>query len=457
MSYNEHILGELKYGQGIFREAIIKFRSLEGRRVLYYSHDDPDGITSAVLMTKIFKKLDIDYEIYLPETYELERFRVEEAVAKTKRPFDALIVTDKGTQERFDTYTEIIKDIIIIDHHFIQGMPKKCLVFHPQIQCSCSHLVHMILTGLGMREDYDDFLNLIGLKGDWTIDPVRDFAAEFVQPFVDEVKPNFAGLFRKTRGDTWFDIKQDGITCTLSQITEFLHALCGGGFQFFYNDRDKSLQNLNQPFFTSNILNNMRKNISKVKKISTLKNFIDILPDKKTALKIWNFYRSDWEKAKVLVDSTAPVGDFGLVKIFLYIGNQIPLIPMLGSVKLNELAKRYNCEDAVLVMVNLEKNKNIHFSMRALTDKVHVGKICNNLATRLQKRFNDCEQITGGGHPTAGECKIRRTDIPLLVCIKEFMDILNKMYNFSKQQTLEEEDKKQAFELGLEYLKIKMP
>ena len=55
-------------------------KNLEGKNVLVYSHDDPDGITSALIFTRLMKKLQINYKLEIPSTMELEEEPQEEAV-----------------------------------------------------------------------------------------------------------------------------------------------------------------------------------------------------------------------------------------------------------------------------------------------------------------------------------------------------------------------------------------
>ncbi|HLD29601.1 MAG TPA: DHH family phosphoesterase, partial [bacterium] len=117
MTYLEFLETEKKR---IALEPLLQLLSgLAKRRVLVYSHDDPDGLTSALIFTRLLKKLDIPFRLLFPSTYELEKERLETDLRKES--VETVFLLDKGTMGYYDEYAGLVKNFIVIDHHPLFG------------------------------------------------------------------------------------------------------------------------------------------------------------------------------------------------------------------------------------------------------------------------------------------------------------------------------------------------
>ncbi|MDI6642385.1 MAG: hypothetical protein QME68_08780, partial [Elusimicrobiota bacterium] len=86
------------------RNIVEKLNSIKGKNCLVFVHDDPDGLTSGVIIKRVIEKLGSDVTLRIPETMELERFRIEEELKKKK--YDVLFIVDKGTMGYYNSYLE---------------------------------------------------------------------------------------------------------------------------------------------------------------------------------------------------------------------------------------------------------------------------------------------------------------------------------------------------------------
>jgi hypothetical protein len=426
-------------------------KSLKGKKVLCYSHDDPDGLTSAVIFTRLLKKLQIDYELKIPTTMELEEDRLKKDLKEDN--YEAVFVLDKATMGYYDKYVEYIKNFVVIDHHPLQGENLRSIfVVNPQIHgdyksCSTSFLVHMIAENFESTEDYDDFLALVGLKGDWAVEPATDIVSDYVSEFYKErVSGKFNNLVKKIRSQpTMFEVKQIENTTLLNQITELYFALGGGGFQYFYNDRDERLRDINQPEFSFEIMEKEYNNFNLWK---SLDDFINATSNPEIVNLLYGYFLRDWENTIKGFSSTALLTTFGNIDTYLFLGYKVSLMPMTGSVYLSELKKESAGKEVLFIMINRELNDGIHFSIRATSAQVHAGKICGNLAKRLVAEYNHNDQITGGGHPFAAECRTRKSGITLAQSLKVFAKLIMDMEEVeNKGGSNDGED------LGMEYLR----
>lgn len=100
-------------------------------------------------------------------------------------------------------------------------------------------------------------------------------------------------------------------------------------------------------------------------------------------------------------------------------------MPMVGSKKLYQYK---DDSDAIIVMFNIEENKDIHISLRGATEKIHLGKIASSIAEKLNSNLEDKSKISGGGHPLAAECKIKQEAV-------SFLDVFLETLNFLKHFT----------------------
>ena len=74
----------------------------------------------------------------------------------------------------------------MIDHKMLNGRLEKRTFFNPAAELSVltvsSLLCHMIVTKMGLSDDYDDFAALMSCRGDFALEPVEKTVAKFVQP-----------------------------------------------------------------------------------------------------------------------------------------------------------------------------------------------------------------------------------------------------------------------------------
>jgi hypothetical protein len=463
--YTEWIEKEIKSSEGL-QKIVERIKTVKDQKCLVISHDDPDGITACLILKRLLDKLGAEVDYSFPPSYILTKEQL--AFIVKKKRYDLLFILDKGTTSYYDEHTMITKDIIVIDHHFPdlpEGPPKKCLLYNPNgdpqvkdyIRCSTSLLIHMIATNLGLREDYDDFLCFIGLKGDFAIDPAIGEVSKFAQVFYETHSPKFKNLLTPLKSrPTMFDITQREKTCLLSRITELIHGTCGGGFQYFYNDRAKSLKGVDQVdlVFTS-LFKYGRKNPN-ISNLKRLDHFLNEIPYRWVIQQLYKYYLKDWDNATHLLDSTTSLGKMGRVAIHLFIGEEVPLLPMVGSAKLYDLTKDSGEKHLLLVMLNKESGGGTHFSLRATSDRIHCGKICHTLANRLVRKYGFPNLITGGGHSRAAECKTRTAPVPTSTAILAFFRLYEQLRNLSlraDKNGLKKREKEIAIDLGLDYLK----
>lgn len=453
MSYQEQVEREL-LELGPLATIVNKLKSKAWRKVLIFADDDPDGVTAAVVLTRLFKDLGIEYSLDMPAPFELEAFRVKEWTANAR--YDAIFCIDKGTCGYYDEFATPGRDFVIIDHHFYQGNPEKCIVYNPKKPCCTAYLCHRLMTAMGHRHDFDDYATLIGLRSDWAIRPHVTPVADFIEPFYAEVTRKFPRTFVKiTTRPTWMEIDQREWTVPLNQIAELAFAVSGGGFQYWYGDRDPSLKDRHPPTFLYNSLIKMGQNMVHLEDIESLGDFLRVMPEEKVARKMYEWYLKDWDAASGFLDNAFLVRKLGPASIYLYVGGDVPLLPMVGSVKLGEMVKKNRDAAAVLIMAVQLKSGWTHFSLRGTTDRIHVGKICSQMASRLVAKHGFKDEITGGGHPQAGECKVRRPEISFFSNLHELMEYIGKLESLDAafvSKKLAAGDKPYAIDLGLTYV-----
>ena len=434
MTYQEHIESELKT-DGAFAAIVDGLRSKRWKRILIFADDDPDGGTAAAILIRLFKALGIEYRVDLPAPFELEAFRVQ-AWADRER-FDAIFCIDKGTCGYYDDFAVPGRDFVVIDHHLYQGTPAKCIVYNPRKPCCTAYLCHRILTA-------------VGLRADWSIRPHTFPIADYIVPFYDEASAKFPRLFEKIRTrPTWMEIDQREWTLVLNQIAELSFAVTGGGFQYWYGDRDPALKDTHPPTLHLDALLELGQNAANLPAVDSLDRFVRMIPNSETIRRMYEWYLKDWDSTSAKLDNAFRAGQIGPVTVYFFVGGEVPLLPMIGSVKLGDLVKKNGDEAAALIMAVRLNNGWTHFSMRGTSEKIHLGKICSNLASRLVGRHGFKDEITGGGHPQASECKIRRPEISFFDNLRELTEYLHRLESAAVAAQV---DGKEAADIGLTFL-----
>lgn len=384
------------------------------KRAIIFAHDDPDGIASAAILCRYLKKAKTPYYISFPHYYELTEKELKEVLKKVRDPTDLYIV-DKGTINYYQNYKKYIRNIIIVDHHQVQGVPKNCTIINPNISGKyiLTSTSYLMFNYVKATSPYDEFLTLIGLKSDWVINPTVNFTSPYCKNFYLRCKSEYPNLFKRMKSSpTLFDTPFTKYTTLLNKIAEFYFSLTGGGFQYFY------LKNLNQPRLAFDVL---LKEVN-VNDITTLDEYIGNLPNCAKCQKIYSLFLKDWEKSYKKFDSTILFDKINGIKIFLFIGEDVPLMPFVGSFRLCEFSKN---KKAAIIMINKTKDPKtgIHFSFRSNTDELNVGKLATLFTEKLILKYNNRGVISGGGHPRAAECKTRSSNVPFQDALKIFLDV----------------------------------
>ncbi|MCK4776732.1 MAG: hypothetical protein KAS39_00040, partial [Actinomycetia bacterium] len=357
----------------------------------------------------------------------------------------------------YDRFAELVDEIYIIDHHFTVAAPENIPFYNvavPEyVQCSNSYLMREIASELSVESDFIDFCALIGLKGDFAIDPSTGIVVEYVKDFYEQVMDKFSGYLSDIAGEgTMFDVEQRDKSSLLSIVTEFIHAVSGGGFQFFYNNREPALKDVDAPVL-------IFKNLVEIEKIDflsakTLDDFIKLLPDNKILGKLFDYYKSDWKTVMIELKSSSRVDMINKYAIYLYMGENIKLLPMAGSIKLFEIKQAIK-KDVVLILCN-QTAAGIHISFRASSNDIHSGKICTAFQDNFKVYLPELAgSIFGGGHPRAAEFKINSPEAKLAFVLKTVMEYILELSALAEKisaQPDDEELKKKGLEKGLEYL-----
>jgi hypothetical protein len=427
---------------------------------LIFSHDDPDGITSGLIFKRLLQKKGWKVEARFPEGFMLQPEQLQQAIDETPGA-TTIFMLDKGTLASYNDYSAKLP-VYIVDHHPSPELPDKCVYFNPSLPsytwCSTSVLAHGIATLAKTRDEYDDFLCLVGLKGDWAIEPVKGILADFARPFFVKYGQNFKNLLKLVKErPTQFDAEQREFTCLLSRITEFVHATGGGGFSYFYHDRDESLKNVDHAACIAKALESISDQTRQITEVSSLDGFVSLLPQPEKGLleKIFGFFLQDWDNANRILDSSVKALQLGDTSIYLFVGPKVPLLPMIGSIKLFEMKERADDKLAQIIMVSSVAEDYTHVSVRGTGDRVHSGKICGELQDSMRQIYAPYkDKISGGGHPKAAECTVKTEKVPFMNVLTRVVEVLKEMKEIDgTREHLDEHQRTRADKLGLEYLK----
>ncbi len=442
-------------------QKILKAVEKPGKAIIF-SHDDPDGITSGLICKRMLIKKGWQVKHFMPEGFKLQPEQFEKALKEFPEA-ECVFMLDKGTADADDFVSEKMP-CYVVDHHPGVVLPKKNVYFNPgatnYVQCSGSVLAHGISVLAGTRDVFDDLLALIGLKGDWAIMPIAGACAEFVKPFFKNYAiDNFKNLFKFVEErPTMFDASQRKGTTLISLISEIIHGCGGGGFSYFYNDREPALKDVLHPDLCAAALESVADKIDAVKKVKNADDFFALLPENiKTPMsKIWNYFLADWDKASDMLNSSVRTLKLEDTSIYLFVGPKVPLLPMIGSIKLFDLKEAGQDKLAQIIMVSKVSDNYTHVSVRATGPRVHSGMICNELQDSLRARYPESKQfISGGGHPVAAECTVKTDKVSfrqVLTRVTEVLTEMDEMDKLASKTTLNEEQKARAKQIGLDYL-----
>jgi len=433
--------------------------SLDGDdRVLVFSHDDPDGYAAAGILCRYLEYRNIDYRLEFPHRFELSASELKETVRRFGDT-DVVFVADKGTFSHYNDLTNIVDPVVVIDHHASDHDPKECLVYNPGEATCAGHQMHQIVSLVSDYDpdQFDDFLALLALRSDWTIQPLQGVIPEFVQPFYQTIRSRWSHLFEPINSrPTWMEINQRNRTLLINQISELYFALSGGGFQYFWNDFVPGLRDRDQTRFGYDVLIKSHEQGVKIGEIESLDRYINSLPEDENVRAIFDHYLHRWEQARKRLKNTIKLKQIGSIDVYFYAGENTMLMPMAGSVRLGILARQNDQGEAVLIMANRETGSSsrvdFHISFRSTGEAIHMGKLAEELAFRVRERCGKDHEISGGGHPPAAEMTVCSDEIEPLVPTRILMELIDEISQFVDQTesgTLTQKQQERATRLGL--------
>jgi len=426
-------------------EAFKGLSKIERPRVLNYSHNDLDGIGSAIVMRRLLQRhFNAEVVTKLPPHFRLTTPEIQRALETES--FDMLLVTDKGTFDYYDDFLQLVKRTVIIDHHPNDGMPKRCVLFNPSaeqsVQSATSLLCHMVSSKFRGVDVYDDFAALLGCRGDFAFDPVQKTSVEFVAPFINDMRKRLPHLFEsKLERATIFDLVDRERTALINQIAEVLHAGC---LAHMYHRVDESIDIDYGPSFVFELLLRLIEKRPKLDELRTLADFEAVLSNGGILLNVFEHYKHDCEVLSKRVENTVLLEEINGVGIYLMFAKEAPamqgapfpaILPYAASVHLDSLRRASNYPHTIAV-VFCPKDRGVHISMRGGGGLVDCGAVCSELANRLQAMYPGQGGIDGGGHDRAAECVVDKP-VPMYAVMHELVKLIGELAGRSKKTPAE--------------------
>lgn len=442
MSYDEKIQTLYETVPGFAATiGVIERLSKKSPRILNFSHHDLDGIASAFILKRVFEKYTgATVVTKMPAYFKLW----EDALVETLQEegdFDLLLISDKGTFSYYDDLLKHVKEILIIDHHQLDGKPKKCTVFNPTIETSeyasaASLLSHMISRKLGLSEAIDDFAALIGCRGDFAFDAVEKTVSEFAKPFIDMIKQQFPETFDVKAGrPTMYDLVDRKRTALVNQISEVLQV---GTLAHLYSGT-LGLDVKSGPRLVYDFLLELVESGKDLSKVTSAESFLGEGPNGKILSKVFDQFKMDWELLDRRSDNSVFLGEVRGIGIYLIFSREVEtmdgapfpaILPFVASTK-TESMKRSGGHAHAMVVVFCPKQKGIHISMRGGGGVLNCGKMCFDLARRLQEIYPQNKGIGGGGHAKAAEL-LADKPTPMYAVMHELILMVDEMVKLSK-------------------------
>jgi len=109
----------------------------KNEKVIIYGDYDADGVCGSAILAKVFNKIGLDFETYLPDR-EKEGYGLNSKVIKEfgEKKVNLIITVDCGisNKEEVDIANEMRIDVVITDHHHIpDDLPKAVAIIHPRL------------------------------------------------------------------------------------------------------------------------------------------------------------------------------------------------------------------------------------------------------------------------------------------------------------------------------------
>lgn len=438
MNHPRQIQSRSKTDEGLRRaiELLEDLKKVESPRILNFSHHDLDGIGSAAIIKRLLQRyLNAAVVTKLPPRFMLTRPEVEGALADG--PFDALVISDKGTFDCYDDFLEYFEKVLVIDHHLSDGMPKRCVVYNPSahrsVPTAASLLCHMLAEELDLADDYDDLAALMGCRGDFVFDPVLDNREEFAKPFIERAARKFKNMFEpKFERPTMFDLVDRGRTTLVNQIGELLHAGC---LAHFYQPAG----GFYGPELVLNCILKLADEKVKLGELNSLDDLLNHLPVSQVLLDAYNAFKSDWDLLARRAENSILLNEVQGVGIYLIFAREAPamqaapfpaILPYVAMTKLHSLRASKNHQN-VLMIVFCPKTQGVHISMRSTGGVLDCNILCSELARRIRTLYRQSEGVSGGGHEKAAECFIGGS-VPMYAAMHELMALVREIVQFAK-------------------------
>ncbi|MGC8817555.1 MAG: DHH family phosphoesterase [Candidatus Hadarchaeum sp.] len=424
MTYREQLKFLLERDAG-FSEAVGLLKQLgqrSGLEVGIFSHHDVDGVSSALILHRMFRRLGAKVVIKFPERFKL----LEEDLKLIKGKFDLLVISDKGTFASYDDFFEKAENVLIIDHHAPDGNPKKASVFNPAMEshtlAATSLLCHMLATQFGPTDELDDLTALLGCRADFAFDPVEERCGEFVRPFIERSMKKFPHLFKTRLGrPTMYDVVDRRRTALTNQMAEALHV---GTLAHYYGEFLNS--GVSGPELVFDFLKELPAD--DLIMIKNLDDFLSMAPAGKTISRILESFQLDWELLEIRVRSPIFLGEIKSVGVYLVFAREVPrmqstpfaaVLPYVASTQLEPLRRAFGHE-ATMIMVFCPKENGVQISMRGGGGRIDCSLICAQLVDRLRRLYPGCAGIEGGVHPDAAECFSGKS-VPIYAVMRELL------------------------------------
>ncbi|MBS3815188.1 MAG: hypothetical protein KGY45_01345 [Hadesarchaea archaeon] len=435
-SYQDKVKEIAETSEG-FKKVIKKIDSLKGtnKKVLNFSHHDLDGVTSAAILKRLLENYaGLDVTTRIPFEFRLTPEELEKELKEDD--YDLLIISDKGSFGYYDDFLDQIDEVMIIDHHLKDGEPKDCITFNPslneEVRASTSLLMHVLSTHLGVANDYDDFIALLGCRGDYIIQPVAGNVSDFAEPFFNEVKEKFESLFEKEKGEsTLFDSSFEEGTTLLNQIGEVLHVSLLAHLYTPFSEEVKVDHGPNL------VIRALMKLAEQEKELifDNLQSFLEVIPKRDQITKVFELFKEDWSLLEERAENAIYLEEVEGVGIYLFFAEEAPamqdvtfpaILPYVASSKLNDFTDEEG-HDSSLGVVFCPKNVGTHISLRGGGGILSCDAICRELVDRVQERRPELEgEIGGGGHEVAAEC-VAANSIEMYVVMHELLNIIKDL------------------------------
>ncbi len=408
-------------------------KNAQHKKISLFLSDNPDGIISGILLKKALKNFDSFVRVSLPPQFILTP---KEIAALGYKP-DLLFIVGKGSFSEYNELQPLAGEVVVIDNHTPAADYDKAIILNPNAsgscRCSVSTIVHKLLKHLEVNDIFDDFLNLVGLTGDFNLNTVTDDYTEFARNFVNESRQRYENLFEPDcEKATVFDLNQRKRSSLLHRITEFIHAVAGGGYQFFYKERDPRLHELDPPTYIFNQLDRLSESGVDPKSWDVLDDFICSLPNPEPGRLMYDFFLADWSHYQKLMDASVRLNKNETAENYFFCCENIKLGPMLATVKAHELKRESELTSILYILLNLT-DKAAKFSFRSPGPNNKL--FSDRLATALENKIRDADPssaVSTTGYPDSAECYISSDLLPITSILTILFDLLPGNENLRK-------------------------